>query len=283
MSWKWCHSESIPYLTIPKWRSEGIDIGFSTRAGGVSQVPYDSLNLGLHVGDNPKAVLENRKRWLAQWGVSWTESVVGEQVHGTNVLWVNEENGGQGFHELGTAVPSVDGFVTQSDLGLMEFFADCVPLFFYHPEIKAVGIAHAGWKGTVLKIGQNVLERFEEIGGHPEKVWVAIGPSIGPCCYFVDEPVAEQFRARFAETPFLHRQGSGQYLLDLWEANRVLLIEKGVCSENIEVASLCTADNPEWFFSHRRDGTQTGRMAGWIRMRGTKGTIFEPRSGGGNG
>lgn len=274
MSWIWNRSGSIPFLTIPKWQAEGIQIGFSTRVGGVSQIPYNTLNLGLHVGDNPEAVLENRQRWLDQWGVSWAESVVGEQVHGTNVLWVNEENGGQGILEMETAISGVDGFVTQGDLGLMEFFADCVPLFFYHPELKAVGIAHSGWKGTVRKIGQKVLERFEEIGGQPEKAWVAIGPSIGPCCYRVDEPVAEQFRARFAETAFLHSQGDGQYLLDLWEANRALLMERGVCSENIEVASICTADNPEWFFSHRRDGARTGRMAGWIKLLGT---MFEAR------
>lgn len=267
MSWRWCQSGSIPFLTVPKWQAEGIDISFSTRVGGVSQIPYDTLNLGLHVGDDSKAVLENRQRWLDQWGVSCSESVVGEQVHGANVLWVNKENGGQGVRELGTAIPAVDGFVTQSDLGLMEFFADCVPLFFYHPELKAVGIAHAGWKGTAQKIGQKMLECFEEKGGRPETTWAAIGPSIGPCCYLVDEPVAEQFRVRFTETPFLHSQGDGQYLLDLWEANRVLLMEKGVRSENIEVASICTADNPDWFFSHRRDGVRTGRMAGWIRMR----------------
>ncbi|MDP4125898.1 MAG: peptidoglycan editing factor PgeF [Bacillota bacterium] len=266
MSWTWRKSGNLTFLTIPKWQAEGINIGFSTRVGGVSRVPYDTLNLGLHVGDNPAAVLENRKRWLDQWGVSWSESVVGEQVHGANVLWVDKKNGGQGVRELRTVIPAVDGFVTQDDIGLMEFFADCVPLFFYHPDLKAVGIAHAGWKGTAQKIGQRVLELFEEVGGRTEDAWVAIGPSIGPCCYLVDEPVVNQFREQFAETPFLQSQGNGQYLLDLWEANRILLLEKGVCSKNIDVAAICTADNPEWFFSHRRDGARTGRMAGWINL-----------------
>ena len=268
MSWRWRENGSLTFLTIPKWQAEGIDMGFSTRVGGVSQVPYDTLDLGLHVGDNPASVLENRRRWLNLWGVSWSEGVVGEQVHGTNVLWVNKENGGQGIRESRTAIPAVDGLVTQSKIGLMAFFADCVPLFFYYPELKAVGIAHAGWKGTAQKIGQKVIERFEEAGGRTEEAWVAIGPSIGPCCYSVDERVAVQFRANFGETPFLQRQEDGHYLLDLWEANRILLQEKGVRPENIEVASICTADNPEWFFSHRRDGARTGRMAGWIRCQG---------------
>lgn len=267
MSWSWCLDAGIPYLTIPEWQVKGIEIGFSTRVGGVSQIPYDTLNLGLHVGDNPLAVLENRKRWLDQWGISWLDSVVGEQVHGTNVLWVNKDNGGQGIRELESAVPAVDGLVTQTDLGLMQFFADCVPLFFYHPELKAVGIAHSGWKGTAQKIGQKLIESFEERGGRADRVWAAIGPSIGPCCYQVDERVAEQFRAQFSETPFLLSQGKDRYLLDLWEANRRLLIEKGVRPENIATAAVCTADNPQWFYSHRRDGALTGRMAGWIRIR----------------
>jgi len=278
MSWKWEKRGSLNYLTLPKWQAEGVDLGFSTRVGGVSQVPYDTFNLGLHVGDDPFAVLENRKRWIDQWAVPWSRVAVGEQVHGTNVLWVGEEDGGRGILELKTVIPAVDGLLTQSDIGLMSFFADCVPLFFYFPDIQAVGIAHAGWRGTAHKMGLKVLERLEEAGGRIENAWVAIGPSIGPCCYFVDENVATQFRANFGETPFLAKQKDGHYLLDLWEANRTTLLEKGVRPENIDVAAICTADNPQWFFSHRRDGAGTGRMAGWIKFRGTMPDAREVRN-----
>ncbi len=264
MSWKWHTRGSLTYLTVPKWQAAGINLGFSTRVGGASLVPYDTLNVGLHVGDDPKAVLENRKRWFDQWGVPWTRVVVGEQVHGTNMIWVNENDGGRGANELETAIPAVDGLITQTSMGLMAFFADCVPLYFYYPDLGAVGIVHAGWKGTANKIGQKALKHFEEAGGCTESAWVAIGPSIGPCCYTVDEKVAVQFRLNYDKTPFLCSQGDGHYLLDLWDANRRLFLEKGVRPENIEVASTCTADNPEWFFSHRRDGARTGRMAGWI-------------------
>ena len=266
MSWEWQTRGSLNYLTLPKWQAEGVDLGFSTRVGGVSQVPYDTFNLGLHVGDDSTAVLENRKRWLDQWEVPWSRAVVGEQVHGTNVLWVGEEDGDRGIRTLESAIPAVDGLMTLSAVGLMSFFADCVPLFFYFPDIQAVGIAHAGWKGTARKMGHKVLECLEQAGGRPENAWVAIGPSIGPCCYIVDESVATQFRANFGETPFLSKQEDEHYLLDLWEANRTTLLEKGVRSGNIDVAATCTADNPEWFFSHRRDGARTGRMAGWIRL-----------------
>ena len=266
MSWKWQKRGSLNVLTLPKWETEGIDLGFSTRVGGMSQIPYDSLNLGLHVGDDATAVLENRKRWLDQAEVPWSGVVVGEQVHGTNVLWVGEEDGGRGIRELDTAIPAVDGLLTRSTVGLMAFFADCVPLFFYFPDIKAVGIAHAGWKGTAHKIGQGVLECLEKAGGRPENAWVAIGPSIGPCCYIVDENVAAQFGENFSQTPFLAKQEDGHYLLNLWEANRMTLLEKGVRQENIDVVEACTAHNPEWFFSHRRDGVRTGRMAAWIQL-----------------
>jgi YfiH family protein len=267
MSWEWSENSNLRFLTLPKWQAEGIEVGFSTRVGGVSQAPYDSLNLGLHVGDDPNAVLDNRKRWLEEWGVSGLKAVVGEQVHGTKVIWVNELDGGQGIHELKSAIPKVDGFVTRSSLGLMAFFADCVPLFFYYPDLKAVAIAHAGWRGTVHKIGLRVLECFESAGGCTKEAWAAIGPSIGPCCYSVDENVAAQFRSSYPGLSLLEDQKDGHYLLDLWKANKTLFIEKGIRPENIEVASICTAHHPECFFSHRRDGVRTGRMVGWIRKK----------------
>lgn len=267
MSWKWQQRGNLSYLTLPKWQAEGIDLGFSSRVGGVSQAPFDTLNLALHVDDDPSAVLANRKRWLEAWGVDWPGAAAAEQVHGVSVVWLTEEDGGRGMRELETAVPAADGLLTKSSLGLMGFFADCVPVFFYFPDIRAVGVAHAGWKGTAHKIGTKVLDCLEEAGGRCEKAWVAIGPSIGPCCYFADEEMAVQFRANFAETPFLTKQGDKEYLLDLWEANRQPLLERGVLLENIDVAAICTADNPESFFSYRRDKEVTGRMAGWIRLK----------------
>ena len=267
MNWNWDIRGELRCLTIPEWLDQGIDIGFSVRDGGVSEAPYASLNLGLHVGDQTADVLENRRRWLAAWNVSGSGTVVAEQVHGAEVVWVQEDDGGRGVFDLETVIPGVDGFVTKSSIGLMTFYADCVPLFFYYPDLKAVGIAHAGWRGTQKAIARKMIECFEEAGGNTAMAWAAIGPSIGSCCYKVDEPVAEQFRSAFGEAPYLQSLGAGQYQLNLWEANRTLLLQKGVRPENIALAGLCTKDHPEWFFSHRRDGARTGRMAGWIRIR----------------
>lgn len=264
MGWEWNH-DTLPYLYLPEWKSLGAETGFSARVGGVSGGAYSSLNLGLHVGDSPSAVLDNRRRWLGQFGVDWQDVTIGEQVHGHSVHWVETSDGGRGVKELETAVPEMDGLLTQSGLGLMAFFADCVPIFFCHPGLGAVGIAHAGWKGTVGKIALRMLERLAERGGRPEEAWVALGPSIGACCYEVDEALAERFRYGFRETPFLIPTRPGHYHLELWQANHSLLCAAGVPERQISVAGLCTACHPERFFSHRRDGVPTGRMAGWIR------------------
>lgn len=291
MVWEWQRG-NLNYLQFTDWKKWGVEVGFSTRQGGVSTEPYSSLNLGLHVGDKPVAVIENRKRWLSVWGAGWEEVAIGEQVHGTKVAWVDRDNdaslaesakhnntreafrdieGIQSLehrtsnHEL--RIAGVDGLLTQSLLGLMGFFADCVPLFFYQSDIQAVGLAHAGWRGTVGKIVLQVMRSLTERGGRPENLWVALGPSIGPCCYEVDEKVAEEVRLNFDHTPFLSPTQPGHYVLDLWQTNIQTLLKAGVPAHQISSAGICTSCHPEEFFSYRRDGNPTGRMAGWIRLR----------------
>ncbi|MHB1403992.1 MAG: peptidoglycan editing factor PgeF [Desulfitobacteriaceae bacterium] len=265
--WVWREKAGLKYLTLPAWEEAGVEIGFSSRGGGVSEQHFSSLNLGLHVGDEPQRVLENRRRWLGLWQADWNEVAIAEQVHGTGVVWLDAEAGGRGSRDLRTAIPGTDGLLTKDKLGLMAFFADCVPLFFYHPKLKAVGIAHAGWKGTAGKIALPVLDELAQAGGQAEDCWAAIGPAIGPCCYEVDEPVAARLRTNFTETVFLRPSQDGHYQLDLWQANKEILLGAGIKPEHIWSAELCTACRPAEFFSHRRDGGLSGRLAGWIRRR----------------
>jgi hypothetical protein len=241
-------------------------MGFSSRKGGVSAIPYKSLNLGLHVKDKPENVLKNRNRWLSELGATWSDFVIGEQVHGTGVAWVGNDVGGCGLRCLQTVIPNVDGLLTQSSIGLMAMFADCVPVFFYDPVIRAAGIAHAGWKGTLGKICLGVLQQLIQAGGKIEDCLVAFGPAIGACCYKIDQAVAQRFKSDFEQTGFLSPLGLEHFSLDLWEANRSLLLEAGVKPNHIWMTSICTACNSESFFSHRRDGALTGRMGGWIRL-----------------
>ncbi|MDD4346190.1 MAG: peptidoglycan editing factor PgeF [Desulfitobacteriaceae bacterium] len=266
MGWEWRQGSSLKYFTIPEWEAYGIQMGFSSRQGGVSDIPYKSLNLGLHVQDKPENVLEDRKLLLSELGAAWSDFALGEQVHGTNVAWVGEENGGRGLCNLDTVVQNIDGLLTQSLTGLMAMFADCVPVYFYHPVIKAVGIAHAGWKGTLGKICIRVLQELFQAGGKIEDCLIALGPSIGPCCYRIDQALAERFKSEFMQNCFLTPLGPGQFSLDLRKANRSLLIKAGVKPDNIWTTLACTACNSEDFFSYRRDGGITGRMAGWIRL-----------------
>ncbi len=267
MAWQWRQGSILEYLSIPEWEAQGVQIGFSARKGGVSDSPYKSLNLGFHVGDKPEKVLENRSRWLSEWGATWSDFVMGEQVHGTQVVWVDKKSGGRGACSLETVITKVDGLLTQSDIGLMAMFADCVPIYFFHPNIGAVGIAHAGWKGTLGKICLNVLTELVDAGGKIEDCWVALGPSIGPCCYEVDQVLADRFNFNFEQPSFLNPLGSERFSLDLGQANRSLLLEAGIKPDSLWMASTCTACNCESFFSHRREGAPTGRMSGWIRRK----------------
>jgi len=265
MTWSWRQGKNLTYLTIPRWEAEGIQIGFSTRWGGVSLSPYASLNLGLHVGDAPDKVRLNRDVWFKEWDVHPSQVAVGEQVHGTRIHQVSEEDGGRGSESLDSAIAGVDGLYTICHTGLMAFFADCVPVFFYHPRLQTVGIAHAGWKGTSRKIAGQILEKFQRLGGEPDETWAAIGPSIGPCCYEVDERVIDEFAKNFTQMPFLKPGGNGHALLDLKAANEMVLREAGIPRERLWIARECTACHTDSFFSHRLEGPHTGRMAGWIR------------------
>ncbi|MEA4900065.1 peptidoglycan editing factor PgeF [Desulfitobacterium sp.] len=267
MGWCFRQGKRLTYLTLPEWEECGIQVGFSTRWGGIGRTPYESLNLGLHVGDDQDRVLRNRELWLQEWDAEWNDFVIGEQVHDVKVQRVEPADAGRGGRDIKTVLPGVDGLVTTSSLGLMAFFADCVPVFFYHPTLKAVSIAHAGWRGTVGKIAHRVLLEFQNMRGNISDCWVALGPSIGACCYEVDERVINLFQEAFKETPFIKPSRPGHAQLDLWEANRQLLLEAGAVPEHIWSASICTSCHTDSFFSHRREGPKTGRMAGWIRRK----------------
>lgn len=264
MGWEWEARGDIKYLTIPEWSKWGIKAAFSTIIGGVSGSPFSSLNLGLHVGDNPNDVLQNRKIFLQSLGHSLDGCVVAEQVHGIKVHHATMMDKGRGMQELESAIPGCDGMVTSDDIGLMCFYADCVPIFLICPEIDMIALAHAGWKGTANQILKEVLMKIKMAGGTPEGCFAAIGPCIGSCCYEVDDYVFSAFRENFNKVKDIFTSTApGKYKLDLVKANWELLISEGILPEHILSSELCTACNPSLFYSYRRDGL-TGRMAAFI-------------------
>lgn len=247
------------------WASFDVVHACTGRHGGVSREPFRSLNLGLHVGDNRDHVLANRLKVCHALGIDAASIVVGEQVHGNTVARVGAAHRGRGASRSADALPGVDALITDTPgLALFGLFADCVPVFLYDPERRAVGLAHAGWKGTVGQIaGRTVRAMAVAFGSRPEACFAAIGPSIGPCCFEVGEDVAARFQQ--TDSSVVQRRGNRHHV-DLWEANERQLTEEGLPAAHISLARLCTRCMKDRFFSHRGDGGRTGRMAAVIGL-----------------
>jgi YfiH family protein len=231
------------------FRDRVIYHGFSTRKGGVSRSRYRSLNLGYGTGDSVDRVEKNRNQFFRSMGISLNSTAVPEQIHGIRIARVTEPG----------KYSETDGLVTDTPgISLVVQVADCLPIYFYDLCRKAIGLAHAGWKGTVLRISSKVvLEMKHQFGTRPQDLWVFFGPSIGPCCYDVGQDVSGQFSSKYLS--------GGK--LDLWQINRDLLVETGVKPERIVMSRLCTVCHPEWFYSHRASGGSTGRMMAILGLR----------------
>ena len=207
------------------------------------------------MGDDPAAVRENHRRIYAALGVPAAQVCTVWQVHGAEVIYAQRPR------PDGRWLAQADGIITDRvGLALMMRFADCVPILFYDPAHRAIGLAHAGWRGTVLGAGVSTLRAMEcAFGTRPQDVQAAIGPSIGPERYQVGEEVVQAVEEAFGTLDGLVRRAAdGSAYLDLWAANRRALRRAGV--EQIEVAGLCTASRTDEFYSHRAENGRTGRF-----------------------
>ncbi|TXK72408.1 peptidoglycan editing factor PgeF [Paenibacillus sp. N3.4] len=271
--------EGKPILyTIANWMEtyNGLTVGFTSRHGGVSKAPYSTLNCGLHVQDLSEDVVNNRELIAETIGHSFDSFTYAEQVHGKEVIVVSELEKGMGRTSRESAIQAKDAFITnEKGIVLCALFADCVPLFFYDPVKQVVGLAHAGWKGTVLNISMATISSMTHtFGSRPEDIRAAIGPSIGVCCYEVDEVVGERVKELLSVIEIPSEDGlnvliakeNGKYMLNLQELNRKLLRQAGILSSHIEVTELCTSCSSHTFFSHRKEGGSTGRMMAWIGL-----------------
>ena len=246
----------------------------STRLGGFSKSPFDSLNLALHVGDEPADILANRKKFIQSLGFNVADIVTLNQVHGDRIVRVDENCRGCGCKNYADSIPETDALITDTpELPLMLCFADCVPIFFVDVENCAVGLAHGGWKGTLKKIAaKTLLKMNSEFGTRPQDCLIGIAPSIGACCYEVGGAVVDKCKAAFPKNHGeLLIERDGKIFLDLWRANVVQLLEVGVPEENIDVAGNCTCCESSWYFSYRaaqKHGLdRTGRIAALIALR----------------
>lgn len=273
MTWQWQEGNNLKYLLIPEWAERGVTATFSSRSGGLSTGVYSSLNLGLHVDDASELVVANRRLFLDELGIPFRNCVIAEQVHGDSIKLITNQDKGKGMETIHTAIPATDGMITnESGIALMAFFADCVPIYFFHPDIRIVGIAHAGWKGTVKNIAGKMAAKISSFGGHPSRCLAAIGPCIGKCCYEVDEKVGRLFLENVPNANEFINQiknstyEKNKYKLDLAAANKELLLAEGLSVSNILEAGICNSCRENDFYSYRRDSGMTGRMAGVISL-----------------
>lgn len=246
--------------------AEGVLHGFTARVGGVSPPPFDSLNLRLGRDDPEENVRENFRRLCAREGIEEKSLTIVSFEHGNTVLRVNASDAGRGY--CYEPLPACDGIATNDPaVTLVTDHADCGCIFVYDPEKKAVGLAHAGWKGTLGRIGGNLVALMaREFGSDPARLIAATGPCICQKCYEVDEELALRFAAEFKTDACAYPGRSGKAQLSLEAAAAIQLMDAGVLPEHITLMEKCTYENPETLFSHRRDRNGTGDMAGFIKI-----------------
>ncbi|WP_085992463.1 peptidoglycan editing factor PgeF [Oceanobacillus senegalensis] len=254
------------YLHIEKWQQlhPKLIAGFTTRNGGNSSSPFHSLNMGLHVQDRLDDVLKNRERLAERLQISIENWVSGEQVHGTNLYHVTEEDKGKGATSLDSSLKGIDGLITnKKGIVCTAFFADCVPLYFFDPVTEYIGIAHAGWKGTVNGMAEKMVQSLTEKGAQAHNIQVVIGPCISQDMYEVDLHVIQHIDHRYKDKTIIQKENN-RFLLDLKQLNVEILLLSGILRHNIDVTKYCTFKDDALFFSHRRDKGKTGRMLAFL-------------------
>jgi YfiH family protein len=249
---------------------KGIRHFVSTRTDGYSNPPYNSLNLALHVGDDPDKVLKNRKRLAQAIGIPLDQFTIAKQIHSGTVTLISEAMKGRGSRNQEDAVEATDAMVTDvPGICLIILVADCVPMLFFDPARNVIAAAHAGWRGTLQSIALHTVRAMEkDFGCSPQDILVGMGPSIGPCCYEVGPEIIAQVKAVFSSRQeyIRHESKDGKGYLDLRKANGDQLFEAGIRRENIETANQCTSHNAHIFFSYRQQHGETGRFGAGICM-----------------
>ena len=251
----------------PAWA--GAAHGFSTRLGGVSPAPMDSLNLAANRGDDPANVRENFTRFCAAVGADVNALVKNHQIHGDTVRPVTRADVMPSSETPGTF--EADGLITgEPGVCLTIFSGDCIPVLLYDPVGRCIAAVHAGWRGTAIGAAARAAEAMvRDYGCNPNHILAAIGPGIGPCCFETHADVPDGLRSRLGKDaePFIRPlPKAGKFSVDLKGANARWLERVGVRPEHIAICSACTACKLDEFWSHRLQGSQRGSMAAMIQL-----------------
>jgi len=252
-----------PLLVAEDLLGAGVVAAFTGRAGGSSEAPYATLNLGLRVGDDLRRVLANRRRVATVLGLAGRPWALARQVHSATVLRVEADRLGQGPPEARPPLGEGDGLVT-TDPGvvLAVLTADCAPVLLADPAARVVGAVHAGWRGLAAGVVEAGVAAMAGLGADPARCVGLVGPAVGGCCYEVGPEVRDAVGARLPAA--LATTRDGRPALDPAAGAAQALRRAGV--GQLRVAGECTFDLEERFFSHRRDHGRSGRQAGLIAL-----------------
>lgn len=250
--------DALPFITH----------GFTTRLGGVSEGIFSTMNLSFTRGDDREKVLKNYGIIAEEIGYSVNDFVASDQTHTTNIRIVTKEDRGKGIIRE-KDYKDIDGLMTnERGIVLFTYYADCVPLFFADRIKKVIALSHSGWRGTVNRMAEVTINKMcREFGSNKEDIICAIGPSICRDCYEVSGDVRLEFERKFCSEDMkkiFTAKENDKYLLDLWKANEIILIEAGISKENIENRRICTCCNKDILFSHRGSGGKRGNLAAFM-------------------
>ncbi|MBB6455042.1 hypothetical protein HNQ94_003536 [Salirhabdus euzebyi] len=253
------------FLQINNWKNANIIAGITTRLNGTSKEAFSSLNMGWHVDDNDAHVRNNYEIMEKEIKIPLNQWISSKQVHDTEIFHVKKD---QSFFPLPNFGLECDGFVTsEKDRLLTAVFADCVPLFFAAPNYGWIGLAHAGWKGTVKGIGLSMIDKMVSVGIPLKDIQVVIGPCISADHYEVDMHVVDHIPEKFQRKGnVLTKTRENHYLLHLKALHKELFLDKGLQDNQVQMTTYCTFEQEELFYSHRRDNGHTGRMMAFIGM-----------------
>lgn len=262
------NKEGVVFLTFEHYAAyKELTAVHSTRIGGVSKGCFASMNLGFARGDLKEDVHENYRLFSKAIGVDHERLVLSDQWHHNHILEVDASHLGMGIHR-DRDFGDIDGlFTTKRHIPLVTFYADCVPIYFYDPVKKQIGMTHAGWRGTSTGIVRDMVEKFQAHGSQVEDILVGIGPAVCQDCYQVDEQVIQAMNFDFDVTMYYRYQSEeDRYYIDLKAINKALLLSVGILDSHIEVTKYCTKCHGDLFFSHRREGNARGTQIGVMMM-----------------
>jgi hypothetical protein len=264
-------NNGVPFLIYNRLSQiDFINHAFSTKYGGVSTGEWTSMNFAFSRGDKAENVIENYKIFSSATGFDYNTLVTSSQDHHTFVRPVTSKECGIGIWRE-KDIKSVDALITnEPNVTLVTHYADCTPLFFVDTKNKAIGLAHAGWRGTVGEIGKKVIEKMTVLyGSNPENIIVCIGPAISKCCYEVDKDCAENFLnlKNLDSSAFVFSKNDGKFMVDLLETNKQIVMSAGVKEENIVLSDLCTKCNSDLLWSHRATKGHRGTMCAFMAIK----------------